>query len=111
MAKDPDDDRSFGRGNPFARALRPEPDDDKATSPGMYVLFGLLSLVLIAIFIAAMVLPPLFTYSLIVRGARTGRWGMLTAGVVMGFFYALIFFALGKRLMGAQRSTPPTEDE
>src|SRR5216684_2349727 len=61
--------------NPFARALaaKPEPDDLKATSPAMYIVFGLLSMVLAALFVAALVLPPLFTYSLIVRGVRVRR--------------------------------------
>lgn len=101
-----DDDRRFARGNPFARAVRP--DDDKAQSPGLYILFGLLSLVLAAIFIAALVLPPMFTETLIVHGLREDRIGMLLAGIVMAALYFAIILALGKRLMG--RPKPPPVD-
>ena len=109
--KDPEaPDRRFAQGNPFARAVLP--DDEKATSPVMYVGFGLLSLVLAAIFVAAMVLPPLFTHTLIMRGLRTGRPGMLAAGIVMALIYFLIVFSVGKRLMSRPKpppETPPTE--
>ncbi len=95
--------------NPFARALaaKPEPDDVKATSPGVYVVFGLLSMVLAALLVAALVLPPLFTYSLIVRGVRAGRPGMVAAGGVMALLYFFLFARLGRRLMGRPR--PPAE--
>src|SRR5438874_7964011 len=104
-----DEDRRFAQGNPFSRAVLP--DDEKATSPIMYVLFGLLSLVLAAIFVAALVLPPLFTHTLIIRGIRTGRTGMLAAGVVMALMYLLIVYSVGKRLMSRPKpppETPPT---
>jgi uncharacterized membrane protein len=100
--KDDDDDRSIARGNAFARAVRP--DDEKATSPIMYVVVGLLSLVLAAVFVAALVLPPLFTHTLIIRGLRTGRVGMLLLGVVMALIYLLLLWSVGKRLMGRPRN-------
>src|SRR6478752_4906982 len=94
------EDRNFARGNPFARALSPKPDDEKATSPGMYVVFGLLSL-----FVAALVLPPMFMYTLIVRGVRSHSVGSLVAGLAMFAMYFSIFYKVGKRLM----SRPPAE--
>jgi hypothetical protein len=106
-----DDDKHFARGNPFARAVRgPKPDDEKATSPVMYVLFGLLSLVLAAFFVAALVLPPMFTHTLIIRGIRSNRPGMLAAGILMALVYFAIIWRVGKRLMGPRRpdeSPPP----
>jgi hypothetical protein len=98
-----EDDRRFARGNPFARAV--VPDDEKAQSPIMYVVFGLLSLVMVAIFVAALVLPPLFTHTLIIRGLRTGRPAMLAAGIVFALIYAMVIWAVGKRLMS--RPKPP----
>jgi hypothetical protein len=98
-------------GNDFAKGVKrsggaPEPDDDKARSPIMYVLFGLLSLVLVAVFVAALVLPPLFMHTLIVRGIRSGRPAMLAAGLVLAALYILIMFSVGKKLMG--RPKPPS---
>ncbi len=109
MRDESGDDRRFAN-NPFARAVvgRPEPDDDKATSPVMYVAFGLLSLVLVAIFVAALVLPPLFMHTLIVRGLRSGRPAMLAMGLLIAVLYLSIVFSVGKRLMGKPR-TPPDE--
>jgi hypothetical protein len=102
------DDRRFAA-NPFARALSPAPDDEKAGSPVLYVLVGLLSLVLAALFVAALVLPPLFTHTLILRGLRSGRMGMLLLGLVMAAVYLVLLWAVGKRLMG--RRPPPPDDE
>lgn len=106
----PDDDRRFAN-NPFARAVsgRPAPDDEKAQSPIMYVVFGLLSLVLVAVFVAALVLPPLFMHTLIVRGLRSGRPGMLAMGLILAAIYFLIIFAAGRRLMGKPKTPPPDE--
>jgi len=103
-----DDDRRLAN-NPFARAVagRPQPDDEKAQSPIMYVVFGLLSLVMVAIFVAALVLPPLFMHTLIVRGLRGGHPGMLAVGLILAAFYFLIIVVVGKRLMG--RPKPPTD--
>ena len=95
-----DEERQFARGNPWARAVRPpRPDDDKADNPILYVAFGLLSLVLVALFIAALVLPPMFMHTLILRGLRTHRPGMLAAGLVVAAIYALFLYSAGKRLM------------
>lgn len=104
-----EDDQRFARGNPFARAVRgPAPDDEKATSPVQYIVFGLLSLVLVAIFVAALVLPPMFTHTLIIRGIRSGRPAMLVAGIVMALIYFAILWRVGKRLM-APRKTDQNE--
>jgi hypothetical protein len=110
MPDEPRDDRRFAN-NPFARAVagRPEPDDEKATSPIMYVAFGLLSLVLVAIFVAALVLPPLFMHTLIVRGIRSGRPAMLAMGILIAVVYMLIVFSVGKKLMGKPRTPPPDD--
>lgn len=103
-----DPDRQFARGNPWARAVRP--DDEKADSPILYVLFGLLSLVLAAVFIAALVLPPMFMHTLILRGVRSHRPGMLAAGVLVAAIYLLFLWAAGKSLM-APRKAPPDSGE
>src|SRR5689334_2622845 len=92
-----DDDRGFARGNPFARAVRP--DDEKALSPIQYVLFGLLSLLLVALFVAALVLPPMFMHTLIIRGIRSERWGMLAAGIALAAVWLYTIFRIGKRVM------------
>ena len=97
-----DDEQRFARGNPWARAVRP--DDEKATSPILYVLFGLLSLVLVAFFVAALVLPPMFMHSLIIRGLRSHRPGMLAAGLALA---ALYFFTLVRVGMKLGKSKPP----
>ena len=67
----------------------------------MYVLFGLLSLVLVALFVAALVLPPMFMHTLIMRGMRSGRPGMVAVGAVLAPIYFLVVFAVGKRLDGS----------
>lgn len=103
------DRQSFARGNPFARAIRP--DDEKATSPILYVVFGLLSLVMVGIFLAALFLPPLFILTLIVRGLRLHRWSLVLAGGVLGLIYFSIFFAMGKRLLSARHTPSPADDE
>jgi hypothetical protein len=102
------DERQFARGNPFARAVR-GPDDEKASSPIMYVLFGLLSLVLVAIFVAALVLPPMFTHTLILRGIRSHRPGMLAVGILMALVYFAILWRVGRRLMAPRRETDQKE--
>jgi len=105
MDTEGEDDRRVARGNPFARAV--QPDDDKATSPIMYVLFGLLSLVLAAVFVAALVLPPLFTHTLIIRGLHANKPGMLAAGIVMALVYFMVIYSVGKRLMSKPKEPPP----
>lgn len=102
-----DDDRRFVN-NPFARAVV-KPDDEKATSPGLYVLVGLLSLVLAALFVAALVLPPMFVHTLIIRGVRSGRPAMLALGLLFAAIYMMALWSVGKRLMG--RPTPPPNDD
>jgi hypothetical protein len=94
-----DDDRRFAN-NPFARAVV-KPDDDKAQSPVMYVVVGLLSLVLAALFIAALVLPPMFMHTLIIRGVRTGHPAMTALGALVAAIYLMMLWGLGKRLMSA----------
>src|SRR5258708_28810433 len=100
-----DDDRRFTN-NPFARAVV-KPDDEKATSPVLYVLVGLLSLVLAALFVAALVLPPMFMHTLILRGIRSDRPAMLALGILLALIYLLMLWAVGKRLMG--RPQPPPD--
>ncbi len=100
------DDRRFTN-NPFARAVV-RPDDEKATSPVLYVAVGLLSLVLAAVFIAALVLPPMFMHTLIIRGARSGRPAMLALGLVVAAIYLMMLWSIGKRLMS--RPLPPPGD-
>ena len=95
---DDDDDRRLAN-NPFARAVV-KPDDEKAQSPFLYVAVGLLSLVLAALFVAALVLPPMFMHTLIIRGIRGGRPGMLILGAILLVIYLMMLWAAGKRLMG-----------
>ena len=101
-----DDDRRLTN-NPFARAVV-KPDDEKAQSPFLYVAVGLLSLVLAALFIAALVLPPMFMHTLIIRGLRGGHLGMLALGGLLAVIYLLMLWAVGKRLMG--RPVPPSDE-
>jgi hypothetical protein len=105
----PDPDRQFARGNPWARAVRP--DDEKAQRPILYVAFGLLSLVLVAFFIAALVLPPMFMHTLIIRGIRSNRPGMLAAGIVVAAIYVMFLYAAGKRLMAPRPASNETDDQ
>jgi len=102
-----DDERRFTN-NPFARAVV-RPDDEKAQSPIMYVLVGLLSLVLVAVFIAALVLPPMFMHTLILRGIRSGRPAMLALGLLVAVIYLMVLWAAGRRLMG--RTPPPPDSD
>jgi hypothetical protein len=102
-----DDDRRFTN-NPFARAVV-RPDDEKATSPILYVLVGILSLVLAAVFVAALVLPPMFMHTLIIRGIRSGRPAMLALGLLLAAIYLFVLWAVGKRLMGRQQPPPPEQ--
>jgi hypothetical protein len=106
MSMSEEDDRRFTN-NPFARAVV-KPDDEKATSPVLYVFVGLLSLVLAAVFVAALVLPPMFMHTLIIRGIRSDRPGMLALGVLLGLVYLMLIWAVGKKLMG--RPAPKKED-
>jgi protein-S-isoprenylcysteine O-methyltransferase Ste14 len=100
-----DDDRRIVN-NPFARAVV-KPDDEKATSPVLYVAVGLLSLVLAALFVAALVLPPMFMHTLIIRGIRGGRPGMIVVGGLLFVIYAMMLWGAGKRIMG--KPAPPPE--
>jgi len=102
-----DDDRKFAA-NPFARAVV-KPDDEKATSPVLYVAVGLLSLVLAALFVAALVLPPMFMHTLILRGIRGGRPGMIALGGLLFVLYAMMLWSVGKRIMG-KPAPPPSDD-
>ncbi len=104
----PDDDRRFVN-NSFARALHPKPDDDKATSPVMYVAVGVMSLVLVCVFVAALVLPPLLIETMLVRGLRSERWGMFAMGVIGALFYFAMIVAAGRRIMGRQKATETEE--
>ena len=106
LAPSEDGGRDFMRGNPFARAFIPQPDDEKATSPVLYVVFGLLSLFLAAVFVAAMVLPPLFIHTLVIRGIRLDKPGMWCTGLALGALYFWGLIMLGRRLM---RKPPPDE--
>jgi hypothetical protein len=100
-----DPDRRLSN-NPFARGLSPQPDDEKATSPVAYVLVGLLSLVLVVVFVAALVLPPMFMHTLIIRGVRGSRPGMLAAGLVLAAVYFVTLVGVGRRLMGRPAALP-----
>jgi uncharacterized membrane protein len=73
------------------------------------VLFGLLSLVMVAVFVAALVLPPMFMHTLLIRGLRNGRYGMVALGALLALVYLMFLWAVGKRLMGRPKQPPPED--
>jgi hypothetical protein len=80
--------------------VKPRPDDPKANSPGLYVIFGLVSLVLLGLAVAGMALPPLFIYAALVRGHTA-------LAVALTVAYALYLGLLARKLFRAR----PREDE
>lgn len=80
--------------------LKPRPDDPKANDPTLYVIFGLLSLGLMAIAVAALVLPPMFVYSLMMRHHPIGA-------VAVAAGWVLYIILIGRKLM---RARPPEGD-
>jgi hypothetical protein len=79
--------------------LKPRPDDPKANDPTLYVIFGLLSLVLIALAVGALVLPPMFVYSLMTHHHPFGAIALAAAWV-------LYIILIGRKLM---KPRPPEE--
>jgi hypothetical protein len=79
---------------------RPRPDDPRANDPALYVIFGLASLLLIALAIGAMVMPPLFVYSLLTHHHPVGA-----VALASGWIGYLVW--VGQKLMRAR----PPEDE
>jgi hypothetical protein len=80
---------------------RPRPDDPKADSPGLYVLVGLGSLVMLLVAVAAMALPPLFIYASLVHGR-------LALAIALTVGYALYIGLVATKLF---RARPPAEDD
>ena len=80
--------------------MKPRPDDPKANDPTLYVIFGLLSLVLIAIAVGGLVLPPMLVYSLMTHHHPVGAVALAGAWVV----YVIL---IGRKLMSAR---PPKDD-
>jgi RsiW-degrading membrane proteinase PrsW (M82 family) len=81
--------------------MKPRSDDPKADDPALYVVFGLLSLVLIAVAVGALVLPPMFVYSLLTRHHTVGAVALAAAWVA----YIVL---VGRKLMSAR---PPDDPE
>jgi hypothetical protein len=79
--------------------MKPRPDDPKANDPALYVIFGLLSLVLIAIAVGALVLPPMFVYSLMTHNHPIGA-------VALAAGWVLYIILIGRKLMSAR---PPSD--
>jgi hypothetical protein len=73
-------------------------DDERANDPARYIGTGLLSLLFVALAIAALVLPPAFAAGFILRGRGAAR--PIGAALLVGWFGALVF--IGRRLMGAK---------
>ena len=86
-------------------------EPSNAWSNVAYVLVGLLSLVLVVFFVAALVLPPMFMHTLILRGVRTGRPGMLAAGLVLAAVYFAVLVGAGRRVMGRTKAAAPRLDD
>jgi len=80
--------------------LKPRPDDPKANDPTLYVIFGLLSLVLIALAVGALVLPPMLVYSLMTHHHPIGAVALAAAWVV----YIVL---IGRKLM---KPRPPENE-
>jgi hypothetical protein len=80
--------------------MRPRPDDPKANDPTLYVIFGLLSLVLIALAVGALVLPPMFVYSLMTHHHPIGAVAVAAAWV----FYIIL---IGRKLMKPRAPDDP----
>jgi hypothetical protein len=95
------DERRFVN-NPFARALHPSPSRSLVARLALAVVsvFGAL------IMAAALVLPLVFVPGLVVGGARSGRWGMVAAGIVIVLIYLLIAIAGGRKLLAQRRRRP-----
>jgi hypothetical protein len=79
---DSSDERRFVN-NPFARALHPTP----SRSPIVRLLLGLISLLAAVVMMTAFVLPLLLVRGLVAGGVRSGRWGMVAAGVLIVLSY------------------------
>lgn len=84
--------------------MRPRPDDEKAESPILYVLFGLLSLVLVAGALAFLFLPPALAAGLVIRGSRAGRPLLVWIGGGLFLVWFALFYRVGKRITSARRS-------
>jgi hypothetical protein len=74
--------------------MAPIPDDERAAHAGRYILTGLLSLVMIALFVGALALPPLFIFAAYRRGH-----GPLGTAILLGYvlFLALVVRQLFRR--------------
>jgi hypothetical protein len=77
--------------------MAPIPDDERAAHAGRYILMGLASHLLIALFVGALALPPLFIFAAYRRGQ-----GPLGTAILLGY---LLFLALvARKLFGGRRS-------
>lgn len=88
----PDDlDRRFARGNRFADAVRGR---QRPRGPLGWLLLGVVSLVAGAIFLAALLLPAAFAWSMLARGVAGPRWGLLATGSFVALLYAAFLWSL-----------------
>jgi hypothetical protein len=88
---------------------RPAPDDEKANSPVLYVVFGLASVGLIVLAIVLLFFPPAIAAGLVIRGARSAQpiLRFVGYGLLAGWFVAIVL--LGRRVMSAPERLPPDE--
>jgi hypothetical protein len=93
------DERRFVN-NPFARALHPLP----SRSFWARLALGIISVVGALVMAAALLLPLALVPGLIGGGARTGRWGMVAAGILVAAVYLLIAVAGVRKLVTRRRS-------
>jgi hypothetical protein len=49
----------------------------------------------------------MFMHTLLIRGIRNGRIGMIVAGSVLALVWLTFLWAIGKRLMGRPKEPPP----
>jgi hypothetical protein len=81
------------------------PDDEKANSPILYVLFGLLSVGMILGALVLLFFPPAIAAGLFVRGGVTGRPALRWIGGALFAVWLVVFWRVGRRIMSPPR--PP----
>ncbi|MSP63210.1 MAG: hypothetical protein EXR72_23295 [Myxococcales bacterium] len=75
-------------------------DDDRALRPASYIGTGLLSLLLFAVILAVLFLPPAFAAGFILRGRAPLR--IAGFALLLGWFVAIVL--VGRRVMAARHS-------
>lgn len=76
-------------------------DDERASSPGLFIFVGLISMAMMALALTLLVVPPALSAHLVIRGGRTGSLVMRLGGygLMAAWFAGLVW--VGRRMMGA----------